>query len=503
MTNRETLLLTEANKLLPAGVQLDVELAKYGGTRTQQLVQFLEAHNEERRSGASLRGFFTGAFESKKEHFWRIIGEDRQSYLLNLNGVMVSEPAFCQKVNITNMDVVHKKISNRFEYTLTYQSKADIMAGSITDIVIDLNDAEPGYGLVQALLFRVEQVTGKDKKTKPIIGEDRVNLKITICGSQPQMGGKARFASGFVNSIEDLLALLPAKDVPYVDHALKSGQDQAVINALGALCSNKDVGMAGANLVIFGLLKAVPATTGDKIFYNMGVYKVLNLDNYGENVQINQQFQQFQPAPQAQMQPIQNYTPPAPVGTMTPSTYYMPPQTAMQPMPVPPPMPQVTAPPAQTTAMPSPAQFQGPQSPQFQPPMTPQPQQLAPVQQYSIDPRTALQFQASQPSPIIPPAQFQAQMSPLPPVQQFQAPPVAPGPVTTMNMEDQLIWQIRQTIYQMISQNPQIKAMEIMTQVMSTLHVERPDIVDAMNWLVNNGYVGNKDRSTYVLLKAL
>jgi hypothetical protein len=277
--NREQELLQEIQKVIPKGASISAELQKYPGhTKTQRMISLLESLNEERLAGQEVEGYFTGSFESKGHYYWRLV-MSKGSTVLGVDNTQLKPPEFGQRIRLTNVEKIHYKVSDRDAFSLTYDAQYTVLPGHVIDASPDLNDAKLGYGLLLANLYRVELVNDGKGGKKPIVDERSFNLKITIRGED---GPERRYASGFVNNMENILSLAPAGDQAEINALIDSDDDTSVIEALSAYCYNSNTDIHGAEILLYANLSSTEGK--DKTFWNVGIMKVFNVDNLGVEV---------------------------------------------------------------------------------------------------------------------------------------------------------------------------------------------------------------------------
>jgi len=278
--NREQMLLQEIQKILPAGASIEAELQKYPGhTKTQRMIKLLESHNEERLTGQSIEGYFTGSFESKGHYYWRLTMTNGTAAIVSVDNTQLKPPEFGQKIQITNVDKIHFKVSDRDSFALAFDAQYTVLPGHVIDVAPDINDAPEGYGLIIANLYDIGRVGDGKNGYKSIINEKGFNLKITVRGEE---GPDRRYASGFINDLPNLLALVPQGDQVAINDLLETDDDLAVIDALKANCFNKNFDFKGASLLIYGKLDSHEGR--DRTFWNIGIMKIFNTDNLGVEV---------------------------------------------------------------------------------------------------------------------------------------------------------------------------------------------------------------------------
>ena len=277
--NREQVLLQEIQKVLPDGASIESELKKYPGhTKTQRMIKLLEDHNEEKLPGQDLEGYFTGAFESKGHYYWRLTLNNGFA-IVGVDNTQLKPPEFGQKIKITNVDKIHYKVSDRDTFALSFDAKYTVLEGHVIDVAPDLNDNPEGYGLMNCNLYKVDLVGDGQGGKKPIVDERGFNIKITVRGEE---GEDRRYASGFINSLENLLALIPTEEQAEISILIEQDDDMAVIDAISAHCYNQNFQFKGANLLLYGNLKSSEGR--DKTFWNIGIMKIFNVDNLGVEV---------------------------------------------------------------------------------------------------------------------------------------------------------------------------------------------------------------------------
>jgi len=283
--NREQTLLEKIKSLTNWD---DAELEKKigsqsGNTRTRKIIGLLESLNTVEET-VSVSGIFTGSFSKGKPErlTWRIAAEDGESVLLDVedNKAKAKEPEFGQHLEINKVKKTLHQISERTDYTAQKSSAIKISEGDVMSITQDIGAVDEGWSLVSGALYK--HAISKDKA----MITDKLNLRVTIQSNEqyPREDGTNgfRFVTGFLNRVDQLVALFPTSEHKYIQKLLEKEDYGGVEEALATIEWNPNLRMSGVNLILYGALENKTWTGNDgstKDGWQIGIAQIYNLDN--------------------------------------------------------------------------------------------------------------------------------------------------------------------------------------------------------------------------------